>query len=93
MNNQLLEAFMDLITHEKIFEGLRRGSVLGVVNFVSFTSMILARLVSKYIFVELAPQVTGKELKVENVKKFFRSFQGECTFSFFIKFYVNYFEC
>ncbi|KAJ0615805.1 hypothetical protein HanIR_Chr02g0083421 [Helianthus annuus] len=82
MNNQLLEAFMDLITHEKIFEGLRRS-----------WCMMLARLVSKYIFVELAPQVTGKELKVENVKKFFRSFQGECTFSFFIKFYVNYFEC
>ncbi|KAJ0940350.1 hypothetical protein HanRHA438_Chr02g0082351 [Helianthus annuus] len=88
MNNQLLEAFMNLITHEKIFEGLRRSwCVLGV------TSMMLARLVSKYIFVELAPQVTGKELKVENVKKFFRSFQGECTFSFFIKFHVNYFEC
>ncbi|KAF5818848.1 hypothetical protein HanXRQr2_Chr02g0070761 [Helianthus annuus] len=74
MNNQLLEAFMDLVTHEKIFEGLRRS-----------WCMMLARLVSKYIFVELAPQVTGRELKVENVKMFFRSFQGECTFSFFYK--------
>ncbi|MFS7894075.1 hypothetical protein Hanom_Chr00s001324g01680021 [Helianthus anomalus] len=68
------------------------GSVLGVVNFVCFTSMMLARLVSKYIFVELVPQVAGKELKVDNVRKFFRSFQGECTFSF-LTILRNYFEC